>query len=48
MYAASAPPPPLARRDLLDPLQRQVGEVLAGVNPGQQAHGDHAAIDDGD
>ena len=37
----------LARCDLLDPVQRQVVEILAGGDPGQQAHRGHAAIDDG-
>jgi len=35
----------LARRDLLDPVQRQVVEVFARSYPGQQAHGSHAAVD---
>lgn len=38
---------PLARCDLLDPVQRQVVEILAGGDPGQQAHRGHASIDDG-
>jgi hypothetical protein len=37
----------LARRYLLNPVQRQMVEVLAGRDPCQQAHGSHVAIDDG-
>jgi hypothetical protein len=36
-----------ARGDLLDPVQRQMVEVLAGGDPRQQAGGGHAAVDDG-
>lgn len=36
----------LARCDLLDPVQRQVVEILAGGDQGQQSHCGHAAIDD--
>jgi hypothetical protein len=36
----------LTRRNLFEPIQRQVIEVFAGGHPGQQAWGSHAAIDD--
>lgn len=37
----------MARTDLFDPIQRQVIDKLAHADPGQQAHGRHAAVDDG-
>lgn len=37
----------LARGDLLDPVQRQMVEILAGGDPCQQAGGGQAAINDG-
>jgi len=36
-----------ARSHLLQAVERQVVEVFAGDDPGQQAGGSHAAIDDG-